>query len=293
MRSSLLLVALIFSFFTVNAQRFDDVVIKTTKIADHVYMLEGAGGNIGVSVGEDGVFVIDDQFAPLSNKILTAIKAISDKPLRFVVNTHWHGDHTGGNANMANEGATIIAHDNVRTRLLQPRRDGSNNPKEALPVITFNDKLNVNINGEQVAIFHVDNAHTDGDALLYFSDSNVLHTGDTYFNGRYPYIDLRSGGSVDGYIQAAKRGLMVIDDNTKIIPGHGGVSDKAEYKSYLKMLETLKANVSKAIKDGKTEDEVKNDSSLTKAYDDLNYGTGYINSETIRVTFYRSLKASM
>ncbi len=292
MRSTLFLVALFLSFFTSNAQRFKDVIIKTTKLADHVYMLEGAGGNIGVSVGEDGVFVIDDQFAPLSNKILTAIKALSDKPLRFVVNTHWHGDHTGGNANMANEGATIIAHDNVRTRLLQPRRDGSNNPKEALPVITFNDKLNININGEQVAIFHVDNAHTDGDALLYFSDSNVLHTGDTYFSGKYPFIDLNSGGTVNGYIEAAKRGLMVIDDNTKIIPGHGGVSDKAEYKSYLKMLETLKANISKAIKDGKTEEEVKNDSSLTKAYDDLDYGTGYIKSEVIRVTFYRSLKPS-
>lgn len=286
------LLSIISLFFvtSVFAQRFDDVKIETIKLSDHVYMLIGAGGNIGVSVGEDGVFVIDDQFAPLSEKILTAIKTLSDKPLNFLVNTHWHGDHTGGNVNMAKAGATIIAHDNVKARLLQPKRDGSNNPKEALPVITFNDKLSITINNEPIAVFHVANAHTDGDALLYFTESNVLHTGDTYFKGRYPFIDLNSGGSVNGYIEAARRGLIVIDDDTKIIPGHGSQSNKEEYKLFLKMLETLKANVSKAIAEGKTEDEVKVDTSLTKQYDDLGYGAGFINSERIRLTFYKSLK---
>ncbi|RZN84777.1 MAG: MBL fold metallo-hydrolase [Winogradskyella sp.] len=270
--------------------RFDTVEIKSEKLSDNVYVLFGAGGNIGVSVGDDGVFVIDDQFAPLSEKILAEIKTLSDKPLKFLVNTHWHGDHTGGNVNMAKAGATIIAHDNVKARLLNPRRDGSNNPKEALPVITFNDKLSITINNEPVAVFHVANAHTDGDALLYFTESNVLHTGDTYFKGRYPFIDLNSGGSVKGYIQAARRGLMVIDESTKIIPGHGSVSNKEEYQTFLKMLETIEANVSKAITDGKTEDEVKADASLTKKYDDLGYGSGFINSERIRLTFYKSLK---
>lgn len=286
------LLSIISLFFvtSVFAQRFDDVKIETIKLSDHVYMLIGAGGNIGVSVGEDGVFVIDDQFAPLSEKILTAIKTLSDKPLNFLVNTHWHGDHTGGNVNMAKAGATIIAHDNVKARLLQPKRDGSDNPKEALPVITFNDKLSITINNEPIAVFHVANAHTDGDALLYFTESNVLHTGDTYFKGRYPFIDLNSGGSVNGYIEAARRGLIVIDDDTKIIPGHGSQSNKEEYKLFLKMLETLKANVSKAIAEGKTEDEVKADTSLTKQYDDLGYGAGFINSERIRLTFYKSLK---
>lgn len=286
------LLSIISLFFvtSVFAQRFDDVKIETIKLSDHVYMLIGAGGNIGVSVGEDGVFVIDDQFAPLSEKILTAIKTLSDKPLNFLINTHWHGDHTGGNVNMAKAGATIIAHDNVKARLLQPKRDGSNNPKEALPVITFNDKLSITINNEPIAVFHVANAHTDGDALLYFTESNVLHTGDTYFKGRYPFIDLNSGGSVNGYIEAARRGLIVIDDDTKIIPGHGSQSNKEEYKLFLKMLETLKANVSKAIAEGKTEDEVKADTSLTKQYDDLGYGAGFINSERIRLTFYKSLK---
>ena len=274
---------------TFSQSQFDKIEIKTTKLTDNVYMLVGAGGNIGVSVGDDGVFVIDDQFAPLSEKILTEIKTLSDKPLNFLVNTHWHGDHSGGNENMTKAGATIIAHDNVKVRLQKPRRDGSNNPKEALPVITFNDKLNIDINGEPVAVFHVANAHTDGDALLYFTQSNVLHTGDTYFKGRYPFIDLNSGGSVNGYIEAAKRGLMVVDNNTKIIPGHGAQSNKEEYKFFLNMLEDLKTNISKAIADGKTEEEIKNDASLTKKYDDLGYGSGFIKSERIRLTYYKSL----
>ena len=270
--------------------RFDKVEITTTKLSDHTYMLEGAGGNIGVSVGDDGVFVIDDQFAPLSEKILAAIKTLSDKPLKFLVNTHFHGDHSGGNENMAKAGATIIAHDNVKKRLEAKQRDGSFKPKEALPVITFNDKLNITINNESVAVFHVANAHTDGDALLYFTESNVLHTGDTYFNGRYPYIDLGSGGSVNGYIEAAKKGLMLIDEDTKIIPGHGKASNMEEYRGFLKMLETLRDHVQKAIDDGKTEEEVTEDSSITKTYDDLDFGTGFINSERIRSTFYQSLK---
>ncbi|WP_412561746.1 MBL fold metallo-hydrolase [Winogradskyella sp. MIT101101] len=292
MKSSQYILIILFLFSTsIYAQgRFDKVEIKTTQLSEHTYMLEGAGGNIGVSVGEDGVFIIDDQFAPLSEKILTAIKALTDKPLKYLVNTHHHGDHTGGNENMAEAGATIIAHDNVKKRLQDKQRDGSYRPEEALPVITFNDKLSITINDESIAVFHVANAHTDGDAILYFTESNVLHTGDTYFNCRYPYIDLDSGGSVNGYIEATKRGLMVIDEDTKIIPGHGKVSNKEEYKDFLTMLETIRDKVQKAIDNGKTEDEVKTDSSITKTYDDLGYGTGYINSEKMRLTFYKSLK---
>lgn len=255
-------------------------------------MLEGAGGNIGISIGEDGVFIIDDQFAPLSDKIKSAIIALSDQPLKFLVNTHHHGDHSGGNENMAKAGATIISHNNVRQRLESKLRDGTYRPKEALPVITYRDSLNININNEAIAVFHVANAHTDGDSILYFTESNVLHTGDTYFNGRYPYIDLNSGGSVNGYIEAVKRGLMVINGDTKIIPGHGKVSNESEYKDFLTMLTTIRDNVQKAIDDGKTEDEVKTDTSLTQIYDDLGYGTGFINSERIRLTFYKSLNAT-
>ncbi|RKE99095.1 MBL fold metallo-hydrolase [Ichthyenterobacterium magnum] len=273
------------------AQGFDDVTIKATKLSDHVYMLTGAGGNIGVSVGDDGVFVIDDQFAPLTKKIEAAIKTLSDKQIKFLVNTHYHGDHTGGNENMHNLGATIIAHDNVRQRLeTTPKRDNTMNTKEALPIITFNDELSLHINGEKVAVFHTEHAHTDGDALLYFTKSNVLHTGDTFFQGHYPYIDLKSGGSVNGYINAVKKGLSVINDDTKIIPGHFAISNKVEYQNYLKMLEDLKAIIIAEIEKGKTEDQVANDASLTKTYDDLGYSWNFITSEKIRRTFYRSLK---
>lgn len=268
----------------------NDVTIETIKLSNSVYMLKGQGGNIGLSIGEDGVFIIDDQFAPLTPKILEAIRQLSDKPIKYVANTHFHGDHTGGNANFQKEGATIIAHDNVRTRLLLPKRDGSNNPKEALPVLTFNDQLSIYMNNDTVSVFHVNRAHTDGDAVLYFAKSNVLHTGDTFFKDRYPYIDLKSGGSVDGYIAAIKRSLMLIDDNTKIIPGHGDLASKKDYESFLNMMETLKQIILKEIEQGKSEEDVANNSALTTTYDDLGYSWRFINSEKIRRTFYQSLK---
>ncbi len=273
-----------------HAQRFDKVNIETINISNSVYMLVGAGGNIGVSAGADGVFVIDDQFAPLTEKIHTAIKAISDKDITFLVNTHHHGDHTGGNENMQKLGATIIAHENVRQRLATTaKRDGTFESKSALPILTFNDQLSLYVNEEKIGIFHVAKAHTDGDVLLYFMKSNVLHTGDTYFKDRYPYIDLNSGGSVDGYINAVKLGLQLTDSDTKIIPGHGSLSNKEEYESFLEMLEYLRTEISRAIQIGQTEDQVTNNKALTKKYDDLGYGTGFINSEKIRRTFYLSL----
>ncbi len=278
---SLCLSVLFFSNL-VRAQNFDNVTIKTTQLSEQVYMLVGAGGNIGLLVGDDGVFMIDSQFAPLSAKIIFEIKKLSDKPIQYLVNTHHHGDHSGGNANIYNLGATIIAHDNVRKNL-------EGKPLEIMPIITFNDKLNLFVNDEQVMVFHVANAHTNGDALLYFNTNNVLHTGDTYFNGRYPFIDLNNGGSVDGYIAAAKSALILIDEDTKIIPGHGELSNKTEYKTFLNMLETTKANVEAEIKKGKTEDDVARNTALTKTYDDLGYGNGFINSEKMRRTFYLSL----
>lgn len=281
--------SIIFSLISISvkAQNFDGVVLETVKLSDHVYMLVGGGGNVGVSVGDDGVFVIDDKYAPLTPKIVAAIKNLTDKDLKFLANTHHHGDHTGGNATMKNLGATIIAHDNVRRNL---EMDDSENNKDGLPIITFNDKLSLYINGEKVSVFHLDHAHTDGDAMLYFNDSNVLHTGDLYFNNMYPYIDLNSGGSINGYIEAVKKGLEAINEDTKIIPGHGKVSNKAEYISFLTMLETLKANILVEIEKGKIEDEVAADTSITKTYDDLGYSWAFINSEKIRRTIYKSLK---
>ena len=282
----------LFLLQTTNAQRFDNVTIETVDVTDHIYMLIGAGGNIGVSIGEDGVFVIDDQFAPLTPKIETALRKLSQAPIKFLVNTHHHGDHTGGNENMHELGATIIAHDNVRHRLeTTPQRDSTMLPKAALPIITFNDEMSVYMNGEQIEVIHVDHAHTDGDALLYFTESNVLHTGDTFFKDRYPFIDLNSGGSVKGYIAAAQKGLETINATTKIIPGHGTLASQNDYESFLKMLQYLEKNIQSAIDKGMTEDEVAVDESLTKTYDDMGYGSGFINSERIRRTFYQSLSS--
>ena len=280
---SIVCISLFFFGIVACSQDMSDVTIKVTKLSETVYMFEGAGGNIGVSVGDDGVYLIDSQFGGLTEKITAEIKKLSDNPINFLVNTHHHGDHTGGNENLNKLGTYIIAHENVRKNL-----EGKS--AATRPVITFNDKLNLYLNGEETLVFHVENAHTNGDAVLYFSESNVLHTGDTYFNGRYPYIDLNNGGSVDGYINAVKQSLILIDDETKIIPGHGDLSNKAEYQSFLKMMEALKAAVLAEIKKGKTEDEVANNIELTKTYDDLGFSWNFITSEKIRGTFYKSLK---
>ena len=283
MKTLRLFLSLLFVSALTTSSAQNEVNIKTIPVSNNVYMLVGQGGNIGVSVGDDGVFEIDDQFAQLTPKILEAIKNLSDNKIQYVVNTHYHGDHTGGNANMEKVGAKIIAHDNVYKRLAE------GNAAQGLPVITFNDKLSVHINDEEVMVFHTDNAHTDGDAMLYFTKNNVLHTGDNYFHKRYPYIDVNSGGSIDGYIDAVKMALMVIDENTKIIPGHGDLSNKAEYASFLEMLIKLRANVQVEIDKGKSEVEIVANSDITKEYDDLSYSWNFINSEKIRRAIYKGL----
>ncbi len=273
-----------------------EITIKSHKITNNIYMLTGSGGNIGLSVGEDGVFMIDDQFAPLTEKILAEIKTLTDKPVRFLINTHWHGDHTGGNENMTKKGTVIVAHENVRKRMSTEQfntmwnRKTPPSPKGALPVVTFDKSLTFHLNGEDILVFHVHNAHTDGDAMIYFSKSNVLHTGDTYFQGKYPYIDLDAGGSVNGYIKAIKHALNLIDDETKIIPGHRNISNKKELQEYVSVLESIKSKVIQEIANGKTEEEVSNNASLTKEYDDQNYGDWFIKPDVMRKTFYRSLK---
>ena len=237
-----------------------DVQIQTIEVAPGLYMLVGRGGNIGVSVGEDGVFLVDDQYAPLTEKILAAIRELSDRPVRFVINTHWHGDHTGGNENLGQAGAIIVAHDNVRKRLSMaqvlevfdaayPAR-----PKVALPVITFAEALTFHLNGYEMHAFHVENAHTDGDAIIVFRDANVVHMGDTYFNGRYPFIDVEHGGTIDGMIAAANLVLDMVDDDTKIIPGHGPLSNKVKLTAYRDMLVGVRERVLAEIESGKTLD---------------------------------------
>ncbi len=290
------LLALVF-FYTgsVSAQE-KEVTITIDTLSQQVYMLTGQGGNIGIYIGEKKVFMIDDQFDRLSDKIKTAIATLTDKPIAFLFNTHMHGDHSGGNARFNSEGTLLVAQHNVRNRI-QTRQKAKLDAQEIsledyakmLPEVTFSEDITFYDGDETIMAFHVHNAHTDGDAMVYFAQNNVLHMGDTYFSERYPYIDLKSGGSIAGYIKAHKKALMVIDDATKIIPGHGRPSDKAALEAYVQMLEAIKAKVAAAIAAGKSLEEVKTDTELTSAYD-ADFGTGFISPERFRETLYNSLK---
>ncbi|MFV9482787.1 MBL fold metallo-hydrolase [Christiangramia sp. ASW11-125] len=278
--------AFAYSFSSFAFQNMEQVEIKTQQITQEVYLLRGAGGNIGILTGSDGVFMIDDQFAALSDKLIAAIAKISKQPVRFLVNTHHHGDHTGGNEIFDNQGALILAHQNVRDRLKEKATDST----AGIPVITFNDQLNLHINSNDVMVLHVHNAHTDGDALVYLPQSNVLHTGDTFFNGMFPYIDLSSGGSVDGDIEAAEKGLSIINENTQIIPGHGNLATYKDYSNYLAMLKSIRESVLQKIDQGATEEEVALNESLTSQfYTDKEASEFFIDGEKIRRTFHKSL----
>lgn len=286
-----LLVLLLFVMTLGNCQN-KEVVIKTTKITDQIYMLKGKGGNIGLFVGEDGAFMIDDQFANSTPNILEAIKKVTEQPVKYLVNTHWHGDHTGGNKNMKNEGAIIVSHENVRKRMsvdtMVRGKTKKASPKDALPVITFTKDMMFHLNGEDVLISHVHNAHTDGDVHIYFTKSNVIHMGDTYFQGKFPYIDLASGGSIDGYIASAEKALLMADDDTVIIPGHMSLSNKKELKAFKNMLITVRNRVKEAINLGKKLEEIKLDKRITKEYE-TTYNWGFITDEKFRVSVYNSL----
>jgi cyclase len=245
--------------------RFAKVEIKVHPVAGSVYMLEGAGGNIGVSVGEDGIVIVDDQFAPLAPKIKAALKGISDKPVRFVINTHWHGDHVGGNAQFGAD-STIIAQENVRERMMvgskPPMRDVKPYPKEALPIITFNDRATVHLNGEDIKAIHFAAGHTDGDSIIYFTKSNVIHMGDDFVTYGFPFVDLESGGSVEGMIVAVEKVIATAPPNAKVIPGHGKLSTVEDMKPYVQMLKETFAKVQAGMKQGKTLDQLKQEKVL-------------------------------
>jgi glyoxylase-like metal-dependent hydrolase (beta-lactamase superfamily II) len=260
-------------------QDFSKVQIKATKVSGGVYMLEGSGGNIGVSVGDDGIAIVDDQFAPLAPKIREALKGITDKPVKFVLNTHFHGDHTGGNAAFGTE-ATIIAHENVRKRLKDGGAvlGGEVKPalKEALPIITFNDKASVHLNGEEIRAIHFPNGHTDGDSVIFFTQANVVHMGDDFVTYGFPFVDAGNGGSVGGMIAGCEKVLSMTPADVKIIPGHGPLSGQADLRKYVDMLKDTRSLVAEAAKSGKTTDDMKKDHLLAK-YDDL--GKGFIKSD--------------
>jgi len=294
MRPSFLLVALGALASRLPAQQgLDTVQIRTVNVADGVYILMGAGGNIGVSAGASGIVLIDDQFAPLSDKIKAALSAINPGPIRFLLNTHWHGDHTGGNENFAKAGVVIVAHENVRHRMSVEQfvaAFGSKvppSPEGALPIVTFTDAVTFYLNGDSIRAVHVAPAHTDGDVVIYFRRANVVHMGDTYFNGRYPFIDLSSGGSVDGMVAAVDRVLAMTDQNTKYIPGHGELSGRAELTAYRNMLATVRDRVQKLVRQRKTLAEVK--AAKPSAEFDATWGTGFVNPDRFVEMLYGDL----
>lgn len=275
-----------------NAQQdFSKIEIKATKVAGNVYMLEGSGGNIGVSVGSDGILIVDDQFAPLADKIKAALKNLGEGKLKFILNTHWHGDHTGGNAVFGPE-APIIAQTNVRKRLATEqkseffKRTTPASPKEALPVITFDESLSVHFNGEEIRVIHFPHGHTDGDSVIFFTSSNVVHMGDDFFAGRFPFVDLESGGNVDGLIKNVGEILGKLPAGVKLIPGHGPISTADDLKAYDRMLVETTAVVRSKIKAGKTLEQIKAEG-LPEEWKP--WGAGFIKTDMWIETIYKSL----
>jgi cyclase len=245
-----------------SAQSAKDAVLEAEQVVPGVHVLIGQGGNIGVSAGADGVFLIDDQYAAMTPQVVEALAKIQPGAPRFVLNTHWHSDHTGGNENLARKGSVIVAHDNVRVRMGAEQfnkffdRTTPASPAVALPIVTFNDSVSFHLNGDEMRAYHVPQAHTDGDAFIHFRKANVIHTGDLVFAGMYPFVDLDSGGSFAGLIAAVDRMLEIADGNTRVIPGHGKVTNRAGLAAYREMLVTTSGRMRELVKSGKTAEQV-------------------------------------
>jgi len=296
MKKCLLVVAVIMfcsSAMQTHSQDFSKVEIKVTKVSGNVYMLEGAGGNIGVSVGPDGILIVDDQFAPLADKIKAALKTLGEGKLKFVLNTHYHGDHTGGNIAFGPD-APIIAQTNVRKRLSDEQKSKFFNrttpasPKEALPVITFDNAVSVFFNGEEIKVIHFPHGHTDGDSVIFFTGSNVVHMGDDFFNGRFPVVDLEAGGDVEGMTKNIADIISKLPAGVKIIPGHGALSDAEGLKTFHNMLVQTTDIVRKRMAAGKTLDQIKAEG-LPEEW--KTWGSGFIKADLWLTLVYTSLSA--
>ena len=276
-------------------QDFSKVQMKVTKVAGNVYMLEGAGGgNIGASVGDDGIVIVDDQYAPLADKIPAALKGITDKPVRFVINTHYHGDHSGGNAYFQKQ-APVIAQDNVRKRLESAGAVGNGGsihmdtkaaPHEALPIITFDHDVTVHLNGEDIRALYSPAGHTDGDSIIFFPRSNVVHMGDDFVTYGFPFIDVESGGSINGMIDAVEKVVAQLPTDVRVIPGHGPVSSLDDVRAYLTMLKETRGVVQKALKENKTLEQMKQAKLLNPW---KKYSGGFLTQDTFLETLYNSL----
>ncbi len=270
-----------------------NVEIKTVPVAENIYMLVGEGGNIGLCVGENAVFMIDNQFAPLTGKIVDAVRRLSDQPIKVLLNTHWHFDHTGGNANFGIAGTTIIAHDSVYARMSTdqkiPRSEAITppSPQVALPVITYAEGVTIHLCGYTIRVQRVGPAHTDGDTVVHFVEADVYHLGDTFFSGFYPFFDQSSGGDFNGMVSTAKQYADRVSSTAKIIPGHGPLSTKEDLVIYAKVLEIIRDRIAAAIRDGKTLVEI-NEMQLTKEFD-IEWGDGFLTPDEFRQLVYASL----
>lgn len=277
----------------VSSQGFDDVKVEIIDLGSGLAMLIGRGGNVGVSTGRDGNIVIDDQYAPLTPRIRAAVAKLGRGPIRFVINTHWHGDHTGGNENLAAQGALIVAHENVRRRMSTEQfveafdRRIPPASRASLPVVTFEDRVTLHLNDQTLTAIHLGPAHTDGDAIVLMSPANVIHTGDVYVAGAYPFIDISSGGSLDGLIAATSQLLEMTDADTKIIPGHGPLSNRVELDAWSAMLRDVRGRILTAIETGKTADEVVQARPTSQW--DARYGDGFMTPEQFVRIAYQSL----
>jgi glyoxylase-like metal-dependent hydrolase (beta-lactamase superfamily II) len=279
-------------------QDFSKVQIKVTKVSGNIYMLEGSGGNIAASVGDDGIVIVDDQYAPLADKIAAALKniGVTDKPVRFVINTHYHGDHTGGNMPFSAQGATVIAQDNVRKRLQAGGKAGNGGSismdvkpaeKGTLPIITFDHDVTVHLNGEDIRALYFPAGHTDGDAIVFFPKANVVHMGDDYVRYGFPFIDVSSGGSVQGLIAACDKVISLLPADVKVIPGHGQISNLNEVREYVEMLKGTTAAVEAALKKGSTLDQMKKDKILASW--DKQYANKFVTQDVFIETLHNSL----
>jgi cyclase len=278
-------------------QDFSKVQIKATKVSGNIYMLEGAGGNIAASIGEDGIVIVDDQFAPLAEKIQASLKSlgITDKPVRFVINTHYHGDHTGGNAPFANVGSTVIAQDNVRKRMASGGTAGNGGSikmdvkpaeKEALPIITFEHDVTVHLNGEDIRALHFPAGHTDGDSIIFFPKNNVVHMGDDFVRYGFPFIDVSSGGSVQGMIAAMEKATAQLPADVKVIPGHGQLSNLDDVRAFTTMLKETSAAVQKALDAHKTLEQMKQEKILEPWQ---KWSGDFVKTDAFIETLYNSL----
>lgn len=279
--NTLVAAALLAVSITASAQSMEDVEINVEAVADDVHVLTGRGGNIGLVVTEDGAFLIDDQYAPLTDRILAAVRSVTDRPVKFVLNTHWHGDHTGGNENLAEKGTLVVAHDNVRERMSSEQvseffeRTTPASPDSALPVVTYSDAVSFHLGEHGIRAFHVPHAHTDGDSVVHLPEANVIHAGDIVFYGLYPFVDVDSGGSLPGMISAVERIAELADENTAIIAGHGGpVIDREQLLGYHEMLTTVHERLGEALDEGMSLEEIQADG-ITAEYDEQ-WGDGFI-----------------